>query len=101
MSLEADRLASHEVSHLATEARGAGMAERAEMESDAELRIYVPRVFRYAAPIDLWLCRDCVYAPWQAHDTDDPSCRDLDRCPHCGFDGDEQRLLRFRLRCCR
>ena len=37
----------------------------------------------------------------QAHDTDDPSCRDLDRCPHCGYDGDEQRLLRFRLRCCR
>ncbi len=64
-------------------------------------QIYLPRVFRYAAPIDLWLCRYCGYAPWQAHDTDDPYCRDLDRCPHCGYDGDEQRLLRFRLRCCR
>jgi hypothetical protein len=77
------------------------MAEPAVTESDAALRHYVGRVVRHAAPIDLRLGRDCGHAPWQAHATDDPACRDLNRCPQCGFDGGELRLLRFRLRCCR
>ena len=58
-------------------------------------------VFRYSPFIDLWLCRACEYAPWQMRDTDDLRCRDLDRCPHCHFDGNESRLYRFRVRCCK
>lgn len=59
------------------------------------------RVFRYSPLPDLWVCRDCGYAPWQARDTDDPLCRNLAHCPHCGFDGDDARLFRFRIRCCK
>ena len=59
------------------------------------------RVFRYSPFLDLWRCRLCEYAPWPARDTDDPLCRDLDTCPHCGFDGDDARLYRFRVRCCK
>ncbi|MCJ7514005.1 MAG: hypothetical protein MUO23_13705, partial [Anaerolineales bacterium] len=61
----------------------------------------LPRLYRRAAPSDPCEYRYCGSPPRVAHSPDDPARKNLDLCPHCGFDGDQQRLYRFRLRCCR